>query len=398
MTTLLHFGIDHLISQRLPDLAGLRVGLITNDAATTAALPKPVTPVRLALREAGVSLVKLFSPEHGLGANAVDGAEVYHGADAATGLPVYSLYGATHRPTREMLADVDLLLFDIPDIGVRFYTYIWTLSHVMEACAETGLPLWVLDRPNPLGGELAAAEGPLLDETQVSSFVGRWSMPVRHSLSVGELARLWNSERKLDVALQVIAVQGWSRVQMWPDTGLPFVPTSPAMPSFETVLLYPGVCLFEGTNLSEGRGTTTPFRVAGAPWLDAYAVTEAFNAIGLAGVRARAVQFTPQASKFAGQPCQGVMLHVLEPAQLRPVAIGLHLLRMIIRQHPDEFAWLPYPTAAAGQGYGHFDRLIGILDMRQRLQQLDDGISFQISAQTAAGDWSARARPFLLYD
>jgi uncharacterized protein YbbC (DUF1343 family) len=371
--------------------------LVTNDAATTALLPHPVTPTRAALQQAGVNLVALLSPEHGLGASAADGDQVADSRDPLTGLPVYSLYGATYRPTAAMLAGLDLLLFDIPDIGVRYYTYIWTLSHVLEACAALGMPLWVLDRPNPLGGDLAVVEGPLLDEAQVTSFVGRWSIPVRHSLTIGELALLWNAERNLNAEVTVVPVQNWQRTQLWSATGLPFVPPSPAMPSAETALLYPGTCLFEGTNLSEGRGTATPFQVIGAPWLDAIALVAAFNAQHLPGVMARVVQFMPQAGKFAHTLCQGLMLHVIDPECFRPVASGLQLLALIQQIHPQHFEWLPYTTADNSAGYGHFDRLIGRLDLRPQLTELGVQAAAQIAQWTATPTWLARVQPHLLY-
>ncbi len=398
MPSAIHFGVDTLLTWQLAALQGMRVGLVTNNVATTAHLPRPLTPTRLALQRAGVNLTKLFAPEHGLGANAADGAPIANEIDGLTGLPVYSLYGDTYRPTPAMLADLDLLLFDIPDVGVRFYTYIWTLSYVMEACAAVGLPLWVLDRPNPLGGELAAAEGPMLDEATVASFVGRWSMPVRHSLTVGELATVWNGERQLGADLMVIPSTGWSRSQLWSATGLPFVPTSPSMPDVEAALLYPGTCFFEGTNLSEGRGTATPFRVVGAPWLQAQAVVDQFNALGQPGLVARAVQFTPQSSKYSGELCQGVMLHVLAASALRPVAAGLQLLATIIAGHPQAFTWLPYPTAANGPGYGHFDLLIGRLDLRTQLATLPlTTLTTQIKQWTDATAWTQRVEPYLCY-
>jgi len=386
------FGIDLLLADPPDALTRARVGLVTNDAAATS-LASPggvLVPSRVALLRAGVKLVRLFSPEHGLGAAAPDGAPVGHGVDPLTALPVTSLYGATRRPTPAMLTEVDILLFDIPDIGCRYYTYIWTLSHVMEACAETGTPLWVLDRPNPLGGELAAAEGPMLDEAHVSSFVGRWSIPVRHSLTAGELARLWQRERGLDLALRVIPVAGWRRQDHWPGTGNPFLPPSPNMPSYETALLYPGTCLFEGTNLSEGRGTALPFRVVGAPWLDGWRLAHSFNALGLPGIRARGIHFVPSSGKHAGIHCQGVMLHPTDPARLRPVAGGLHLLAQILRQHPEEFAWLPYPSAANQPGFGHFDRLIGRLDIRETLAALPPDLGQRIQEWTQASGWRER--------
>lgn len=397
MTSTVRFGIDTLLTQHLTALQGLRIGLVTNDAATTAVLPRPMTPVRRALQQAGVQLCTLFSPEHGMGAGADDGAQVVDAHDGLTGLPIYSLYGATIRPAPAQLANLDLLLFDIPDIGTRFYTYSWTLSHVMEACAEVGLPLWVLDRPNPLGGDLSQAEGPMLDESQISTFVGRWSIPIRHNLTLGELACLWNGERRLGVNLTVIPVQGWQRNQAWSALGLPFVPTSPAMPSAETALIYPGACLFEGTNLSEGRGTSTPFRVIGAPWLDGWAAVNKLNAQELPGVAARAVPFTPSASKYAGQLCQGVMLHVLDEQAFRPVATGLHLLAIIIRQHLDHFQWLPYPTAVNAAGQGHFDRLIGNVTIRDALQDVDGDLNAWINQWTEPKGWTVLVQPYLLY-
>lgn len=398
MPSAIHFGVDTLLTWQLSALHGQRVGLVTNNVATTAQLPRPLTPTRLALQRAGVNVTKLFAPEHGLGANAADGAHIDNEIDGLTGLPVYSLYGTTYRPTPDMLADLDLLLFDIPDIGVRFYTYIWTLSYVMEACATVGLPLWVLDRPNPLGGDLAAAEGPMLDEATVSSFVGRWSMPVRHSLTIGELANLWNGERQLGVDLMVVPSTGWTRTQLWPALGLPFVPTSPSMPDFEAALVYPGTCFFEGTNLSEGRGTATPFRVVGAPWLQAQTVVDQFNAQAHPGIIARAVPFTPLSSKQSGEQCQGVMLHVTGAAALQPVTAGLHLLGTIIALHPHDFTWLPYPTAANGPGYGHFDLLIGRLDLRRALATLDPATAkTQIRQWTEVAGWAQRVQPYLCY-
>lgn len=351
----------------------------------------------MALQQAGVNLVALLSPEHGLSASVADGDPVADSRDPLTGLPVYSLYGATYRPTSAMLAGVDLLLFDIPDIGVRYYTYIWTLSYVLEACAALKLPLWVLDRPNPLSGDFSVVEGPLLDEAQVTSFVGRWSIPVRHSLTIGELALLWNAQRHLNAQVTVVPVENWQRTQLWSAIDLPFIPPSPAMPSAETALIYPGTCLFEGTNLSEGRGTATPFQMIGAPWLDAITVAAAFNAQNLPGVMARVVQFVPQANKFAGMLCRGLMLHVLAPERFRPVAAGLHLLTLIQQLQPDHFRWLPYATADSGAGYGHFDRLIGRLDLRSQLAQLGAQVAAQLAEWTAAPTWFATVQPYLLY-
>lgn len=397
------FGIDRLLSDHLAELQGLRVGLVTNDTATTAFYPSSVTPSRLALQQAGVNLTKLFAPEHGLNAAAADGTEIKHTVDVLTGLPAYSLYGSGFGPSAEMLADLDLLLFDIPDIGARFYTYIWTLSYVLESCASVGLPLWILDRPNPLGGTLAAAEGPMLDETNISSFIGRWTIPIRHSLTAGELAQFWNDERMLRADLRVITAPNWQRDQHWLATDLPFVPTSPAIPSAETVFLYLITCFIEGTSVSEGRGTATPFRVIGAPWLDGIQLAAQFNGLGLPGVTARPTEFTPSSSKHtdtkhANMRCRGIMLHLLDPVALRPVMAGLHLIHLLKTEYPEGFAWLPYPTVANATGSDHFDRLVGTTAVRTALDsQQGSLLTSTIREWTAVTAWQEITKPFLLY-
>lgn len=391
-------GVDMLLLAMTDQLRGKRIGLVTNDAATTSAFfTQPMTPTRLALLDAGVNLVALFAPEHGLGVAAADGAEIAHGVDALTGLPVHSLYGASFGPAAEHLAGLDLLLFDIPDVGARFYTYIWTLSYVMEACAEAGLPLWVLDRPNPLGGYLADAEGPMLDEARISTFVGRWDIPIRHCLTAGELARLWHKEKGLALELMVVKMGGWSRKMHWPQTGNPFTPMSPSMPSYDAALVYPGTCLFEGTNVSEGRGTATPFQHIGAPWMDSLAVTDGFNAQSAPGIVARPVQFTPLGSKYAGEVCHGVMLHGVDPQRARPVLAGLLLLAEVIDLHREHFSWLPYPTAANAPGQGHFDRLVGQLHIREALTAQLDNLRSQIAGWTEPLGWAERVGDVLLY-
>lgn len=384
------FGVDRVNPNDLPAPAA-RVGLVTNDAATTAT--DPARPARVTLRARGLNLVRLFGPEHGLTATAADGAKVGDGADPVTGLPVISLYGERVRPLPEQLADLDALLFDIPDAGARFYTYIWTLSHLLEACADAGKPLIVLDRPNPLGGRLEDAEGPMLDESFVSTFVGRWSIPVRHSLTAGELATLWNAERRIGCDLRVVRCEGWRREMHWPDTRLPFVPMSPAMRNYETALVYPGTCFLEGTNLSEGRGTDWPLRVVGAPWLEADATVDDLNALRLPGLRFSRFDFTPTARKFSGERCAGVRVDLVDAHAVRPVAMGLHLLAVVARRHRGRFEWLAYKTAVNRAGDGHFDRLVGVPGVRASVE----GGSPDIAALTRATGWADRVRPVLLY-
>jgi len=387
------FGIDQLLHHDLPHLKGKRIAFVTNDVARTSA----GVPSRLALKNAGVNLVKLFSPEHGIAASAPDGAHITDTTDNLTGLPVISLYGATHKPPPDSLHDIDLLLFDIPDIGARFYTYIWTLSYVLEAAAESNKELLILDRPNPIGGDLTIAEGPILEEAFVSSFVGRWSIPIRHSLTVGELAQLWNAERKLAARLHVIKAPGWRRHMHWPQTSLPFIAPSPNMPSYESALLYPGTCLFEGSNLCEGRGTHAPFQIIGAPWLDAAPLSQMFNDGAPKDVIAKPIEFTPTSRKFQNQKCSGLHLQILNPQSLYPVSTGLTLLGLIARLHPDDFQWHPYPTSANPKGNSHFERLIGLPQILESLESRPVDLIDRIRNWTRAEGWQTRAETHLLY-
>jgi uncharacterized protein YbbC (DUF1343 family) len=347
------FGIDCLVANPALLDGCSRVGMVTNDAARLAA--DASVHSRVALQAAGVPLVRLFGPEHGLSGTAADGAAVGDDIDVRTGLPVVSLYGERMRPTREQLHDLDVVLFDIPDVGARFYTYTWTLFHLLSACAEYGVPLVVLDRPNPLGGASASVEGPVL-ELAYRSFVGEDAIPIVHALTLGELACLWQRERFPAANVRVIACTGWRRGQRWPALSLPWVPTSPSMPAFESVAWYPGTCLFEATNLSVGRGTDAPFCLVGAPWLDAAAVLDAFTR--RCDVPASACTFMPSHAPYLHETCQGIRLGAPEHASA-PVATGLLLLAAIMTVHAGEFAWRGYPTAANPTGEGHFERLVG---------------------------------------
>ena len=389
------FGVDRVVEE--PTLLGpaRAIGLVTNDAARLAV--NASVYARVALQAAGVPLVRLFSPEHGLGASASDGAAVTDSTDARTGLPVVSLYGERLWPTREQIAGLDLLLFDVPDIGARFHTYASTLHHLVRTCAEAGLPLVVLDRPNPLGGELSACEGPMLDES-LASFIGADRMPIRHGLTLGELATLWQRERWPDASLRVIACAGWRRTMRWPDTGLPWVPTSPSMPSFASALCYPGTCLFEGTNLSVGRGTDEPFQHVGAPWFDPDLVMTWLARASLPGVTIEHDAFVPDHPPFVGERCQGLRVIVTDAAVHQPVALGLRLLASVIATQRAKFVWTRYPTAANPSGDKHFDLLIGRHEVREQLDASAERVdAATIATWTAAEGWRARVAGSLLY-
>jgi len=381
----LRLGADRPEALRATGWGQARLGLVTNDAALTSA----GVPVRVALAEAGYRVERLFSPEHGLSAQGRDGAHQSDGTDRLTGLPVVSLYGDRLAPHPEDLVDLDAVVVDLPDVGCRFYTYPWTLSHVLESCAAADVPVVVLDRPNPLGGDLAVAEGPMLDETRCASFVGRWSLPIRHGLTLGELARLWVHEGRVAADVEVVPVEGWRRAVPALASTRPWVPPSPAMPSAHTAALYPGTGLVEGFTLSDGRGTALPFRVVGAPWIDAPTLWRALRRQGLPGVAASPYGFVPTDGRHVGQQCEGVLLTVVDPAELRPVAVGVALISTIAQLWPEHLTEAAYPTRANPSGARHADLLLGVVGAADRIRHGD--------VETAVPGWAAHAQAALLY-
>jgi uncharacterized protein YbbC (DUF1343 family) len=380
-------GLQLLLEENLHLLAGCRVGLVTQPAAVLPDLTASVD----ALRQAGVQLTALFGPEHGFGGAAADGLAVADAVDARTGLPVWSLYGPVKEPTAAMLAGVDLLLFDMQDVGVRFYTYLSTLYHLLVGAARQGRPVIVLDRPNPIDG--LTLEGPLV-QPGYESFVGVAPLPIRHGMTVGELARYFCGEFAMDADLTVVAMQGWQRGHWFDETGLPWVSTSPAMPHLSTATVYPGLCFVEGTNLSEGRGTALPFELCGAPWLDGYDLAATLNRLELPGVRFRPVYFEPSASKHSGVLCQGVQVHVHERRRLRAVELGLHVIDACRRQAPEPFHFLP----TSWEGHPpHCDLLAGGPTLRNGLL---DGEPVEALAAAWAAELAAFAplrQRYLLY-
>lgn len=381
-------GIEVLRADDYRPLQGKRVGLMTNPSATDRRFN---TTYAIMTTAPQINMTALFGPEHGFLGAVADGVKVDSAVDARTGLPVFSLYGATFRPTREMLETVEVLVCDIQDIGARYYTYLWTISHILEAAGEFGVEVMLLDRPNPLGG--IKIDGPPLDPA-LASLVGRFSIPIQHGMTLGELAQLinatWNPH---PAALTVIPCQGWRREMIWAGTGLVWVLPSPAMAHLSAVYQYPGACLIEGTTLSEGRGTALPFEIVGAPYIDGLALADALNAQNWPAVRFRPHAFQPTASKWAGRACQGVQVHITDLNEWRPLPIWLNIIRHLRAMYTEKFEWLP-----AHNGVQHFDRLIGSTDIRT---QIDSGAT--VDEITAGwGDFCAefaRARqPFLLYE
>jgi len=319
-------GLDVLVS-RLPKLLrGRRVGLLCHQASVTRELTHAVDAVG---RIRGARLTALFAPEHGIAGAAQDHARVGSLRDRSTGLPVWSLYGRQLAPSPAMLAEIDTLVVDLQDVGSRYYTFVWTTALCMQACARARVPVVVLDRPNPLGG--LVMEGNLPDP-RFASFVGLYPLPARHAMTVAELAAYLNETHAIGCNLAVVPMDGWRRAMTWEDTGLPWVAPSPNMPTPDTARVYPGGCLIEGTNLSEGRGTTRPFELLGAPFLDGRRLARALARRDLPGVTFRAAAFQPAFHKYEGQLCHGVQLHVTDIARFKPFATYLAVIVEARRQ------------------------------------------------------------------
>ncbi|MGB2862041.1 MAG: DUF1343 domain-containing protein [Sedimentisphaerales bacterium] len=334
---------------------GRRLGIITNHTAYDKD-SRFIVDVFKNMK--GVTITALLSPEHGLWGTAPDGEKIDSQTHPVYNLPVYSLYGKTQKPTSDMLRDIDVLVFDIQDIGARFYTYIYTMSLAMEAAAENGKTFVVLDRPNPING--ISIQGNILEPAQ-ASFVGLYPIPVRHGMTAGELAKMFNGQGWLaggvKADLVVVPMEGWHRPMWYDQTGLRFINPSPNMPNLETAAVYPGLCLLEGTNVSEARGTPMPFRQFGAPWIDSKRLAERLNALNLPAMRFEPVRFTPTSSKYQGRECHGVRIIVTDKDRLTSYSSGVRIVNEICRMYPDQIKWRA----------PHFDRLCGTSKIRNAI-------------------------------
>lgn len=326
-------GNDVLLREHLSEVQGKRLGLVANTASVTGDL----VPLHFVLhKHPRLALAALFSPEHGFQTTVQDTLPVPDAKDPATNLPVYSLYGKAKAPAPKRLKGIDLLLFDLQDAGLRFYTYLSTLYYCLQACARAKVPVIVLDRPNPLTG--ARVQGPVLDP-RFSSFVGIAPVALRHGMTLGELALYLNEVYRFRAKLKVIPMKGWAREMWFDQTGLAWVPPSPNLPTFESALVYPATCFIEGTDLSEGRGTLRPFEQFGAPWVDPAGLTYALNALGLGGVRFSPATFTPTSDKHKGRICFGVEVDLTDRKRYDPVAAGVSILKVLLKAYPDKFSW-----------------------------------------------------------
>jgi uncharacterized protein YbbC (DUF1343 family) len=389
VTEAVRLGSDVLLGSRR--LHGLRVGVVCNHASVDVGFRHIIDRLKEA---AGVHLAAIFGPQHGFRSDVQDNmVETPHGDDTARRVPVYSLYSETREPTAEMLRGLDVLVIDLQDIGARIYTYIYTMANCMRAAARHGVPVVVCDRPNPIGGD--QIEGASLSRG-FESFVGQFPIPMRHGMTIGELARMFNDHFGIGATLEIAPMERWQRRLYADETGLPWVMPSPNMPTIDTAVVYPGTVLFEGVLLSEGRGTTRPFELVGAPWIDPDAFAAAMNAFELPGVYFRPAVFVPTFQKHSGQTCGGCQIHVLNRQAFRPVLTGAALIHMFRRVDPAQFAWRPPPYE-----YEHDKLPIDILagsDVFRR--QVEVGVPLRAVVESWREDEQTFARlrePYLLY-
>jgi uncharacterized protein YbbC (DUF1343 family) len=385
------FGIDEIIHQN-PAWKTKQIGLVTSDAATT----NTGILSRTALVQAGFNIVCLFSPEHGISAKAPDGEAQQNGMDKITDLPIISLYGNKYMPTAQDLENIDIVLFDIPDIGARFYTYLWTLTYVLEACATNHKQLIVLDRPNPVSGNFDSSEGPFLED-ESSSFIGRWNIPIKHSSTLGELALYFNSTKNIGANLTVIPVKNWDRDSFVTNWETNFVPTSPAIQNPNSMLLYPGLCLLEATNISEGRGSDFSFETAAAPWLQTSEIVSFINQSFGDEIKATSISFTPASGKYINTLCKGIHFEVIDPVYYKPVFFGLLLVYLIRAKHPQAFLWAPYKTAVNPSGENHLDKLLGINNAQKLFELPLPQFIANCTKLTHCAGWPEQMIPYLLH-
>jgi uncharacterized protein YbbC (DUF1343 family) len=387
----LQFGID-IVLKNEPNWKMDRIAMLTNDAAIT----KTGIISRLALKNAGFNLIKIFSPEHGIKTIGEDGAYMQDGLDEITGLPVISLYGEKYMPTADDLKDIDVMLFDILDAGTRFYTYLWSMTYWIEAAAKLNKTAIILDRPNPLGGNQSLIEGPMLDDT-ISSFIGRLNIPVKHQCTLGELALYFNATQFWNANISVITCEGWKREYFFYDWIMRWVNPSPALQNFEATLLYPGLCFFEATNVSVGRGTNYSFEWIGAEWMNIPAMILVGKNILKEDLKIENLSL-PITIDGNTKETKGIRIKIIEPKFYAAVMNGLILLKLVKDMHPKEFKWMPYKTNANPTGENHLSLLLGIpnaeaifdLPLQQWLQKM--------SVLIKVDRWKKEIETYLLYN
>jgi len=384
-------GLEKALEGRIKLSDNARVGLICNQASVNHSFHHSAD---LVYKHSQINLVSLFGPQHGIRGDVQDNMiETSHTVDKLTGLPIYSLYSETRQPTEEMLSDLDSLLFDLQDVGCRVYTFIYTMANAMRACAEFGVKMIVLDRPNPIGG--VALEGNLLEPGN-ESFVGQYPIPMRHGLTAGELAQLFNKEFGINCELEVVTMDNWTRQDYYDDMDAPWVMPSPNMPTVDTTVVFPATVYFEGTEVSEGRGTTRPFEIVGAPYIDADEYFDALTKLRLPGVIFRPINFLPTFQKHANQSCGGVFLHVVDRNSFAPVITGLAMVKTVYDLYNDEFKWKSTPYEYAFNR-NPFDVIAGTTRIRQMFEKGIGIEEIKHSWQTDVYEFNQMRNKYLLY-
>jgi uncharacterized protein YbbC (DUF1343 family) len=386
---MVRLGSDVLLASGRLD--GARVGIVCNHASIDRGFAHVVD--RLASAP-GVTFAAIFGPQHGFRSDVQDNMiETAHAADPGRRVPVYSLYSETREPTADMLKGIDVLVVDLQDVGARIYTFIYTMANCLRACARHGVPVIVCDRPNPIGG-LDVEGAPLVPGYE--SFVGQFAIPMRHGMTIGELARLFNEHFGLGARLEVVKMDGWTRAMYADATGLPWVMPSPNMPTLDTAIVYPGTVLFEGILVSEGRGTTRPFELVGAPWIEADRFAARMNDLALPGVHFRPAVFEPTFQKHAKQPCGGCQIHVTARDAFRPVLVGVALAGMFRQSDPSRFAWRQPPYE-----YEHVKMPIDILAgsdvLRRQIEAARPAVEIAASWRADEEAFRALRKPYLMY-
>jgi uncharacterized protein YbbC (DUF1343 family) len=385
-------GLEHFIASPPDWISGARLGLLCNPASVDSRYRH--ARHLIAKRFPG-QLRALFAPQHGFFAekqdNMIESADML---DPGLGLPVFSLYGQTRIPSREMFDPIDILLVDLQDVGTRVYTFVYTLSYCMEAARQYGRKIVILDRPNPING--VAVEGNCLDPA-FASFVGRYPIPMRHGLTIGELARMFNEAYAIGCDLDIIPLQTWHRRMYFRDTGLPWIAPSPNLPTPESAVVYPGQVLWEGTNVSEGRGTTQPFELFGAPYINAETLQREMAGHPLPGTNLRPVSFEPTANKWQGERCNGFQIHVTDPDRYRPYETSLVLLQTVLRLYPETFKWKPPPYEYEFEKQP-IDMILGSSHIRKALENDQLIADLRAQWQPALDEFLQLSKPFKLYD
>lgn len=375
-------GLEKILTSELKSLKGSRIGLICNQASVNHQFQHAAD---LFFEHPEINLTALFGPQHGIRGDVQDNMiETSHTVDKKTGLPIYSLYSETREPTEEMLENIDTLVFDLQDVGCRVYTFIYTMANAMKSCAQFRKKFIVLDRPNPING--INVEGNLVEDGH-ESFVGQYSIPMRHGMTVGELAKFFNKQFDINCDLEVIAMDNWSRELFFDETDAPWVLPSPNMPTIDTAIVFPATVLFEGTQISEGRGTTKPFELVGAPYIDAEQLTNTLNSLQLPGVIFRSVNYLPTFQKHAGVVCSGTFLHVVERSEFKPVITGVALIKRIFDSYRDEFKW-KIPPYEYVYDRNPFDVIAGTEKLRQ---QIENGIELNVIENS----WETELKQFV---